>query len=547
MMKALTYDTLTFPAKEAVLTLPSGKEIYLSSFKYQPIELCYDENGIERSNKIGDEFDAVRFYPQTPGKYVLKTDTEKIEIEVSNSNLHGYVTVSEKDARYFRWSDGTPLNLFGINLAFISPAPVSAGYEFGQLNERCYLGLRQYERWFKQCRDNGVNMARIWLGHEYFSPDTEDADVFSNAQFSKIEALLELARKYGIVLKLTIDQFRFFDYERIADSSSPSDDIFRKFNKRLYKDGKRCESADEWMGERIWRDAWINKLKNFAVRFSGHPSIFGIELWNEMNCVSHSWLRDWNEEMLTVAKNLFPDHLVMNSIGSFDCDEVFELYDNFCWDRSSVKQVHRYIDRGAKYEVCHTSGIDLARDACKRLMTPDKPFIFAETGAVNPCHCGTFSYYSADHRGLIFCDAVYTPLFCGSASCGHIWHWDERYVEAKNLYPKFKPLTSLCKDIVFDEEKFRSEVYETDNIILLLLCGKTTTIGYLKNKEDRWDVTLRDLKEALPTDASFDIGINGKLTFHKIWDDESGSVSYENGKLTISSLRHGFLLKFRSE
>ncbi|MBR6602471.1 MAG: hypothetical protein IKK94_00490, partial [Clostridia bacterium] len=120
-MKALTYDTLTFPAKEAFLTLPSGKEIPLSPFKYQPIELCYDENGIERSNKIGDEFDAVRFYPQTPGKYVLKTDTEKIEIEVSDSNLHGYVTVSEKDARYFRWSDGTPLNLFGINLAFISP------------------------------------------------------------------------------------------------------------------------------------------------------------------------------------------------------------------------------------------------------------------------------------------------------------------------------------------------------------------------------------------------------------------------------------------
>ncbi len=544
-MKAVTYDTLTFPAKNAVLTLPSGEKQHLSSFKHQPIKFSYDTSGIESTENNGEEFDAVRFYPKVPGKYSLKTDNDEIEIEVTDSGLHGYVSVSKKDPGYFRWSDGTPLNLFGINLAFISPVPHSAGYEFGLSKERCYLGLRQYERWFKQCRDNGVNMARIWLGHEYFSPDTEDADKFISAQFSKIEALLALARKYDIVLKLTIDQFRFFDYDRIADSPSPSDDIFRKFNKRLYKNGKRCESSEEWMSERIWRDAWIEKLKNFAVRFSGHPSIFGIELWNEMNCVSHKWLRDWNEEMLTVAKELFPEHLIMNSLGSFDADEVFELYENFCWDKSSVKQVHRYIDQGAKYEVCHTSGIDLVRDACRRLMIPEKPFIFAETGAVNPCHCGTFSYYTADHRGTIFCDVVYTPLFCGSASCGNIWHWDERYVEAKNLYPYFKPLVSLCEDIIFDEEDFKPKVYETDDVILLLLCGKSKTIGYLRNRQDNWDVTLRDLKEASPANAIFDLDISGDLNIQKIWNDETGTLTYENGKLNISGLNHGLLIKFQ--
>ena len=543
-MNSITYQTLTFPAKNATLVLPTGEKRTLTSFKQQNIEFSYDRFGIESVKNAGEEFDAVRFYPQKVGKYILKTDKDEFEIDVSDSGLHGYVAVSDIDKRYFRWSDGTPLNLFGINLAFISPVAHSLGYEFGQSKERFYLGLRQYERWFKQCHDNGVNMARIWLGHEYFSPDTEDADKFVNSQFSKIEALLELARKYGIVLKLTIEQFRYFVYERTADSNSFSDDIFRKFNKRLYKDKKRCESAEEWISCRIWRDAWIEKLKEFSVRFSGHPSIFGIELWNEMNCVSHKWLRDWNEEMLSVAKQLFPCHLVMNSIGSFDCEDVFKIYDDFCWDKSSVKQVHRYIDGGAAYEICHTSGIDLAIDACKRLSTSDKPFIFAETGAVNPCHCGTFSYYSSDHRGRIFCDVVYSPLFCGSASCGNIWHWDERYVEAKNLYPLFAPLTKLCDGIIFDEENFEPAVYENGSLILLLLCGKTKTIGYLRNKTDNWDVTLRDLGEATPANTIFDIKIKGKLTVHKIWEDEIGSIYYENGKLKLNGIKYGALLKF---
>lgn len=544
-MKAVTYQTLTFKAEKGELKLPNGEIIQLYPFMYQDVEFSYDENGIEDMKRIGDEYSVVRFYPNKVGKYTLKTDNESIEIDVSDSGLHGYVKVSDKDSRYFRWSDGSPMTLIGINIAFISNVPHSNGHEFGQSDKRCYIGLRQFERYFMQCKENGVNMARIWLGHEYFSPDTEDADTFLNEQFSKIEALLELAKKYGILLKLTIEQFRFFDYHRKSESSSYSDKIYRAFGKRLYKNGKRCESSEEWLKERIWRDAWKEKLRQFSVRFSGHPSIFGIELWNEMNCVSEmDLIIDWNKEMLPFAKELFPNQLVMNSLGSYDCAEMDKHYRVFCWENSDIMQVHRYLDLGAGYEICHRSGLEFTKDAVECLANGKKPFLVAETGATNPCHCGTFSYYAADHCGTIFCDVVYTPLFSGASSCGHIWHWDERYVESKNLYPYYRPLLNVCKDIAFDEQDFISKTYKSGETMLILLRGKGVAIGYLRNTLDNWDRILRDLKKAEEQCGSFKLDILGSFCRINVWNDENADITYANGVLNFSNLKHGILVRW---
>ncbi len=45
------------------------------------------------------------------------------------------------------------------------------------------------------------------------------------------------------------------------------------------------------------------------------------ELWNEMDCVeTNRWelVREWTRRMLTRIKQADPDHLVVNSLGSFD-------------------------------------------------------------------------------------------------------------------------------------------------------------------------------------------------------------------------------------
>lgn len=166
-------------------------------------------------------------------------------------------------------------------MAFITPIAVNIWGDFGKE----YLGLRQFDRWFKKASENGVNVVRLWLGHEYLCPDADEAGVLDTSKLEKIEAVIDLAKSYGLKTKLTIEQFRLFDYDRRSDNSYTGD-VLSKFNKKLYADGKRCESISEWLTDEKWREAWLKKVRALAARLSGDPSIFMIELWNEMNATS---------------------------------------------------------------------------------------------------------------------------------------------------------------------------------------------------------------------------------------------------------------------
>lgn len=527
--------------KEIKVVSPCGDEKILTPFLHQPVEFIYDSEGVESVKLNGPTVKMVRFYPNEPGIY--KFDGGEFECVIGDN--HGYVEVSKNDPRYFCYTDGENYNPIGINLAILRPFDKSDGKEFG-ISGYKYLGMRKYESWFKQCKENGVNFIRIWLGQEYLSPDTEQAGTFNLVQFSKIDKLLELAEKYDIKLKLTLEQFRFLDYTTVVNSDSKKYFTFNAFNKKLYLGNKRCENITEWLDEDIWRQKWLDKVRQLAYRYSGNTSVFGIELWNEMNCLPWKSVLDWNAYMLPNVKKLFPNQLVFNSLGSFDCADVLNYYNEFVWEFSDIKQMHRYLDQGAGYTICHGSPIDFICDGVEKLAEPQKPFFLAETGAVNNCHSGPFRYYSADHRGIIFCDTVYTPIFCGAAGCGHIWHWDADYVESKNLYKSFKPIQILTENIAFDKEHFTTERYEDDEIVLLLLKGDNVTLGYLRNKNDTWQNILRDLKPEKPIENKKIRFVESKknMKIINIMEDTSNKIFYNDNSLEIKYMKYGAFLKF---
>ena len=436
-MEAVRYERIDFKVCEDVEFLkiirPDGDEDMVYPFKYQPIKVSYDEEGIETIEPIGREEIHCRYTPDFTGEATIEFHGAKmstLELNVLPSDSHGYVEIGITDGKYFAYTDRTPFFSVGINTAFPTVYGKSNGTEFGLSKAFKYIGLKQYERWFKKLSENGCNVARVWLGCEYFNPDTEQAYEFDYKQFSKIDKLLELAKKYSINLKLTLEQFRSFDYERVADSASYDDDIFRKFNKRLYDGDERCNSSTEWLTDDRWRKAWLFKVGEFAKRYSADTAIFAIELWNEMNCVGEfKTITEWNRDILPEVKKLFPKNLVCNSLGSFDSEFAKEIYNSFCWDKSDFVQIHRYLDQGAPYGDCRENMLDVVKGAFEK-MTSDKPVFLAETGAVNNCHSGPFKFYVNDDRGILFADSVYTPVFLKSAGTGIIWHWDERYVES---------------------------------------------------------------------------------------------------------------------
>lgn len=528
----------------AILKDANGSTVNLQPFDYQPIELKYDEEGIEHCSAVGEVYSAVRFTVKKQGIYNLEikfADDDCIQEELAADKFlgNGYVEVSKKDKRYFAYSDGTPFYPIGINLAFPRSCVVSNNQEFGISNKVSYMGIRQYERWLKKCSEAGVNVARVWLGHDYFSPDTEDAEIFNLAQFTKIDMLLELAKKYGIKLKFTMEQFRFFVYDKKDDSN-----VFRYFNKNLYLNGEACPDSTEWLTGDKWKNAWLNKMQEFAKRYSGDTEIFAIELWNEMNNVGNGEMFQWNKEMIPAVKKLFSDNMVINSLGSLDCEYVLNLYNDFCWDLCDFKQMHRYLDQGAKYVDSTVNPIEVIQEGISLIKDDSRPLFVAETGAVNNCHSGEFKYYSCDDRGIIFVDCVYTPVFLGCAGCGNMWHWDERYIESKNLYKYFKPLNDMLGDIDFPNEEFETVDMSDEDVYLLVLRGKKTGLAFVRNKDDNWKTVLRDLNEPDTVEKKI-VDVKCKnLTVYPVWDEDTTSVQIVNEKIEICNIKYGTIFKF---
>lgn len=529
-----------------------GKEDIAYSFLHQPISVSYDEEGTENVTLNGNAEYMCRYTPDFVGDAEIKAFSGEKEIcteniKINPSDSHGYVEVSKQDGKYFTYSDGTPFFSIGINLAFPTSYGKSDGTEFGLSGAYKFIGLRQYERWFKKCSANGVNVARVWVGHEYFCPDTENTYEFKYDRFTIIDKLFELAKKYSVKLKITLEQFRNFDYERIANSNSYDDDVFRKFNKRLYDNKKRCESANEWLTDDRWTVAWLAKVYEFAKRYSGDTAVFAIELWNEMNCVGDFEKRndiiEWNKRVLPKVKEMFPKNLVINSLGSLDCEVWKEFYDKFCWDKSDFVQIHRYLDQGAAFDDCNDNPIEMIRGAFEKIHT-EKPIFIAETGAVNNCHSGPFKYYTCDDRGIILADTVYTPVFLKSCGAGNIWHWDDRYVESKNLYGMYRPLADLVSDVDFANENFESVDMSDDKVTVILLKGKTVALGYIRNKSDNWKNTLRDMNEP-ETVGSFEVKIKGAddVRVLKIWENDTVSCKIVNESAVFENIRFGAMFK----
>lgn len=548
-------QTVEFQCSSDVLAIefiaPSGSSQYVQPFSYQPIKLSYEEDGIENVFPDGNLIQLARYTPVEEGMhevYLCREGTRTFfgQIQVLKSDLHGFIGVSKKDSRYFAYSDGTPFVPVGINLAYPTAYGSSSGTEFGRENTLRYCGLKQYERWMKALSENGCNLIRIWAGCDYFCPDTKTAGVYKYEKFSLLDRLFELAEQYNLKVKLTLEQFRYFDYREKLPEDAYTADIYRKFSKQLYADGERCESMTDFLSEDKWKKYWLMKVREYAARYAAYPHLFAIEFWNEMNAVqveNKELLYQWNREMAVEVQKMFPNTMVINSLGSFDVDYSESSYSIFPFDAFAFKQVHRYLDLGARLEICKGHPVVLSADAINVLKEDNCPILLAETGAVESCHSGPFKYYSSDHRGILFADTVYPPLFAGAAGSGNIWHWNERYVENKNLYSLFKPLAQLIDGIAFDEQHFTSQMQETETAYILLLKGKDYTLGYVRNKQDTWQHTLRDGNSVTPIDIT--IPVNGKLEVYPLW--EPFDYIQKDNSVTFCGMRYGALFKVRNE
>ena len=523
---------------------PDGTTETSETFIYQPALFEYNDRGYESVTACGDELLAARYTPDVVGdyKFTVYSDGNIVfsgEFCAEQGDwANSYVNVSKKDPRYFALDNGECFFPIAINIVRPDSFPAASGTEFGRTNREDTMGLKQYEWFFKQFSKNGGNFVRLWLATPYFNVETDDPSEFNYLQFTKLDEMVKLAKKYSIRLKFTFDYFRVFASEKTENA------IFCKTLK--YKDHV-CKSGSEWINSELWQGFWFKKIDEYIKRYAGDPTVFCFELWNEMNCFDATFeeVTDFTARALRYLHKKAPKNMSVNSLGSFDVSTFTKCLDAFKMDEMSFQQLHRYLDQGAKIELVRKDPIALIKDGFEYVKRPDKPFILAETGAVNDCHSSYFRYYSFDHNGIIFTDVTYAPFFFESASTGQIWHWTF-YVDNKNLWKYYAPIADMVKGENLDEQGLKSNDLSTDKAWILLLEGENNTYGYIKNKEVSWYNVIRDMNDVNVLGAfSVPLKHNGDLTVYNIWDDKDLNVEIEDKKLVISNLQNGILFKIK--
>ncbi|MBA2761947.1 MAG: cellulase family glycosylhydrolase, partial [Segetibacter sp.] len=254
--------------------------------------------------------------------------------------------------------------------------------------------------YLKKLTQNGGNFARVWVCNRLFEVEEKYGE-YSEQKAKNVDQLLEWAVRYNIKLKLCLDNTR----QIIPDEKA-------WFNKPQYHvdNGGPFKNVDEYINTEKGRKAFLNRIDFYSKRYGSHPAVFGWELWNEMNGIMCKGLREWNDYMLPEVHKRFPQNLVLQSLGSFDMESRRPDYSYINkLPSNDIAQIHRYIDAGAKLDVCTAPMDILSADAINELRSYHfhKPMLLAEVGAVLPNHTGPSELYPLDKEGALMHDMLF--------------------------------------------------------------------------------------------------------------------------------------------
>jgi len=464
---------------------------------------------------------------------------------------HSFVRVSSRNPRYFELTNGEPFVPIGLNL--IHPrqdyrefGPDSRAASAGEEDREGAAGLSEMERWMDRFCHNSGNFMRIWLSAPFWDVEREKSGHYDERRARRLERLLALARERKIRVKLTLEHFR------TIEGPTRQAWAYRPLH-HLSQGGPASSIADFFDGQAS-RDQFVGKLRWYADRFGEDPSVFGWELWNEINAVAGGGHLAWTEIMLRHLHILFPRNLAMQSLGSFDSAEVRQLYRQMSLlAGNDVAQVHRYLDLGAELEICRGPVDVLAADAVSEILAfqPGRPVLLAESGAVEPNHSGPSKLYALDRQGTLLHDILFAPFFAGAAGPGHCWHWDV-YVDANNLWYHFGRFAEAIRDVNPVAEGFTPMRIGHDRLRVYALRGQTTTLLWCRDSRADW---RSELLEGKPPDTLRGVRLDisplqwqkppHKLSAYDPWADRWTEAHWTGQELELPPFSRSLVIRLK--
>jgi hypothetical protein len=397
------------------------------------------------------------------------------------------------------------------------------------------------EDYFKKFSGNGGNSMRIWISNSFLEIEDTEEGKYNASKFDRIDKLLDLAEKYGIYIKFTLQHIR-----SIASSSNNEWSNSRTL-------AGTFKNIDEYVTTMKGINSYLNRARALAKKYKNHKQIYAWELWNEMDALPNNTWPGFTRVVLDSVKQIFPNHLVVQTLGSLHSPYAEDTYKRlFTYNSNEFVSIHRYLDLGTDWgQYAYTKGdIDTLESTAihfAQTYVHDRPIIMNETGAVEPNHIGPFNYYKTDREGILIHDMIFAPFFCGAAGSGGMWHWDH-YIYPNNLWYHFQRFKNAIADIDPIKEKFENFTFESNGVRCFGLRGQTKTIIWGRDASCNWRTEFEQGITPQPkTDLSFIVedAVKIKYTSAKVylpWEDSWSNVTLENGRIDVPAFTRSVVI-----
>jgi hypothetical protein len=359
---------------------------------------------------LGGEY-AMRFTPQEPGIHTLTilsspAVTRSFSVSTNPDDSQptmGFLRIGPNHQHFIDSSSNSTVLLRGFNIAWPNPNP-------GLANVTKY-----YTQYFKQMQAVGANYARVWLAPNLmhaWNPLAllSDYKTIKLTVAAVVDDLLALAQTYGIRLMLVLESFNAL-CPAVANSECA-------YNQSVYSKQNGGPLAEVGGFLQFWSNtdmiaAWESYLKYVVARFAPHPSLFAIQLFNEVDACMFDVVEaaySWHKHMAEVAHQAdHYGHMVSESFGINIGNPVMDADSGF-----DITTTHAYarLDRGDS----PNAGIAAANWTASKLKAYKKPSFVGEFG------CDDDSGQVLTKWALH--DGIWAPLFAGAAGTSAFWYWD---------------------------------------------------------------------------------------------------------------------------
>lgn len=414
-------------ALDASIQAPSGKIVHLPGFFYRPYTFRLVA-GKEVDSPAGPGDWRVRFCPTEAGlhKITLRakdhaghTATRVLTVKVNSSTNPGFIRLSPQDKRFFQFDSGVPYYPVGMNIAW--------GGDHGVLS---------YDQWIPKSGSQGLNYARYWLGPLWATfalevagkaEENKGLGQFNLADCARLDHAIDLARKNGVYVMLTLDSYNML---REKDgypqwSGTPHN----------HANGGPLKRPEDYFTDTTIQKLYESRLRYLVARYSAYTNVFSWEFWNEVDLTGGfkpSIVRDWHAKQAQALHRLDPyQHLLSTSFSSSAGTPMIDALPELDFVQSHIYATD-FVRQAAQYQT--------VKGAHKAHFVGE---VGADGGSPRP----------EDKEGIQLHDALWVGITNGMSGTAMTWWWDN-LVDPNNLYHLFKPVHEFVKDIDWPRQGF---------------------------------------------------------------------------------------------